>query len=169
MINLLDIERVKIKLYQEKLEKERRRHKRELAEKKRARLLRIRRAKEAKANHIKVKISLSKQTMVVSKGGKELHRWRVSTAKAGYKTPKGRFRPIYLEKMHLSKEYKNAPMPYSIFFKDGGYAIHGTRAIKRLGKRASHGCVRLKPKNAKKLYLLILKYGKINSSIEITD
>jgi len=107
--------------------------------------------------------------MVVFKGGKKIYKWKVSTARKGYKTPKGKYRPIYLEKLHLSKEYKNAQMPYSIFFKRGGYAIHGTSYTKRLGRRASHGCVRLNIKNAKQLYLLVLKYGKINTSIEITD
>ena len=154
-----------------------------LAKKRREKLLRIKRAKakkrarelaylktkEAKANHIEAKVSLSKQTMEVSKGGKHLYSWKVSTARRGYKTPKGKYRPIYLEKMHLSKEYKNAPMPYSIFFRRGGYAIHGTNSIRNLGRRASHGCVRLHPTNAKKLYLLVLKYGKINTSIKITD
>ena len=106
--------------------------------------------------------------MVVFKGGKKIYKWKVSTARKGYKTPKGKYRPIYLEKLHLSKEYKNAQMPYSIFFKRGGYAIHGTSHTKRLGERASHGCVRLDTKNAKQLYLLVLKYGKINTSIEIT-
>jgi hypothetical protein len=47
-------------------------------------------------------------------------------------------------------------MPHSIFFHDG-YAIHGTTEISRLGKIASHGCVRLHPENAAKLYELVEK------------
>jgi len=129
--------------------------------------LKLKREKEKRDRQIKIKITLSNQTMQVFKGGKRLYKWRVSTAKRGYKTPLGKYKPIYLEKLHLSKEYKNAKMPNSIFFKDGGYAIHATNAINRLGQRASHGCIRLNPKNAKRLYLLVLKYGKINTSIEI--
>jgi len=134
-------------------------------EKERLKKLEIERRKRDR--QIKIKIKLSNQVMRVFKGNKSLYKWRVSTARRGYKTPTGRYKPIYLEKLHLSKEYKNAEMPYSIFFKKGGYAIHGTNAINRLGRRASHGCVRLNPKNAKRLYLLVLKYGKINTSIEI--
>jgi hypothetical protein len=47
-------------------------------------------------------------------------------------------------------------MPHSIFFHNG-YAIHGTTEIKRLGRIASHGCVRLHPENAEKLYSLVAK------------
>ena len=45
-------------------------------------------------------------------------------------------------------------MPYSIFF-DGGYAIHGSYEISHLGRPASHGCIRLHPKNAAILFALV--------------
>jgi lipoprotein-anchoring transpeptidase ErfK/SrfK len=68
--------------------------------------------------------------------------------------------------MHYSSKYENAPMPHSVFFR-GGYAIHGTPYIKRLGRRASHGCVRLHPANAARLYKLVLIYGFDNTRITI--
>lgn len=123
---------------------------------------------EAKKNRIVAKIDLSEQQMRVYKGKKKLYNWYVSTARSGYMTPKGSYKPYYLHKMHYSKKYHNSPMPHSIFFK-GGYAIHGTKSIGRLGRRASHGCVRLHPDNAKKLYTLVQKYGKRNTFIEIID
>lgn len=58
-------------------------------------------------------------------------------------------------------------MPFSIFFY-GGYAIHGTTEIRNLGKPVSHGCVRLHPDNARKLFDLVLQYGKANTLITIT-
>lgn len=45
-------------------------------------------------------------------------------------------------------------MPYSIFF-NGGYAIHGSYEISRLGSPASHGCIRLHPQNAAELFALV--------------
>ena len=45
-------------------------------------------------------------------------------------------------------------MPHSIFF-NGGYAIHGSYEIGRLGTPASHGCIRLHPNNATVLYRLV--------------
>ncbi|MEA3433822.1 MAG: L,D-transpeptidase family protein [Campylobacterota bacterium] len=111
-------------------------------------------------------IDLSKQQMQVFKGDELLYKWRVSTARKGYVTPVGSYQPQYLEKMHYSRLYHNSPMPHSIFFK-GNFAIHGTNSIRRLGRRASHGCVRLHPKNAKKLYSLIQLHGKKNTLIKI--
>ena len=45
-------------------------------------------------------------------------------------------------------------MPHSIFF-SGGYAIHGSYEISRLGRPASHGCIRLHPSNAATLFALV--------------
>jgi lipoprotein-anchoring transpeptidase ErfK/SrfK len=71
-----------------------------------------------------------------------------------------------LKRMWYSRKYDNAPMPYSIFFK-GGYAIHGTNYVKRLGQPASHGCVRLHTANARELYELVQAYGKKSTRIRI--
>ena len=49
-------------------------------------------------------------------------------------------------------------MPHSIFF-HGGYAIHGTYETAALGRPASHGCVRISPAHAAKLYSLVRAEG----------
>ena len=85
-------------------------------------------------------------------------RWKVSTARDGYYTPRGTWRPFLLKRMHYSRKYDNSPMPNSIFFL-GGYAIHATYYVKQLGRPASHGCIRLHPQNAAKLYALVQKHG----------
>lgn len=94
--------------------------------------------------------------------------WDVSTGRKGFKTPTGFFQPYLVKKMHYSSKYDNAPMPHSIFFL-GGYAIHGTSDLKRLGSPASHGCVRLHPQNARWLYRIIKDYGMENTYIEIVE
>lgn len=98
-------------------------------------------------------ISKSKQRMIVhsSEGS---YSWPVSTARRGYYTPTGSFRPYSLQPMHYSRKYDNAPMPHSIFF-SGGYAIHATPHTGNLGRPASHGCVRLSPGNAATLYGIV--------------
>jgi len=113
----------------------------------------------ASADEVKVTIDLSKQRMEVYVDGYRKHKWKVSTARKGYRTPVGNYKPLWISRMHYSKKYDNAPMPYSVFF-NGGYAIHGTNELRRLGRPASHGCVRLHPSNARKLYKLVKKYGK---------
>ena len=85
--------------------------------------------------------------MTVSADGEPLYTWPVSTGIARYDTPAGAFTPFRKEKEHYSREWDDAPMPYSIFFTKKGHAIHGTYH-RSLGQPASHGCVRLAVKNA---------------------
>ncbi len=113
------------------------------------------------------KIDLSSQTMQVSIDGVPSYKWRVSTARRGYRTPVGSYRPIRLHRRWYSKKYHNSPMPYSIFFR-GGYAIHGTYETRYLGRPVSHGCIRLHPSNAAKLYSLVKSHGPGNTRILIS-
>lgn len=107
---------------------------------------------------IDVRVDVSKQRMLVFVEGELAYNWPVSTGRSGYATPHGTYRPKRMTRMHFSRKYNNAPMPYSVFFR-GGYAIHGTNAVGRLGRRASHGCVRLSKRNARELYHLIQEYN----------
>jgi lipoprotein-anchoring transpeptidase ErfK/SrfK len=125
-------------------------------------------ANSKKSQGITIRIDISSQTMLVNVNGWSYGRWKVSTARSGYHTPRGSFRPYLLKKMHYSRKYDNSPMPNSIFFL-GGYAIHGTGYVKSLGRPASHGCVRLAPGNAAKLYDLIKKHGLGSARITIVD
>ena len=112
-------------------------------------------------------IDLSSQRMNVTVDGRHYASWKVSTARRGYRTPVGSWRPKWLARMHYSRKYDMSPMPHSIFFL-GGYAIHGTNSIKRLGRPASHGCIRLHPSNARKLFSLVKQHGMRNTRIRIT-
>lgn len=120
----------------------------------------------AQAGRVQVKIDISSQKMYVSVNGVRRHSWAVSTARRGYRTPLGTFKPTRMHRRYFSKKYYNSPMPHSIFFY-GGYAIHGTNSIKRLGHPASHGCIRLHPANARKLFTLVKANGPRNTHIRI--
>ena len=111
-----------------------------------------------------ITISKSHQMMQVDSDSGS-YQWPVSTARKGYVTPTGTFRPYSLQPMHYSKKYDNAPMPNSIFF-SGGYAIHATPHVGNLGRPASHGCVRLSPANARTLYGIVK--NDPNTTIRIT-
>jgi lipoprotein-anchoring transpeptidase ErfK/SrfK len=121
----------------------------------------------AEAGAITARISLSSQTMIVMHNGAIRYRWKVSTARRGYVTPVGRYRAYWASRHHRSRKYDNAPMPFAIFF-NGGYAVHATYDLKRLGRPASHGCVRLHPKNAAVFFRLATKNGLRNTSVVIT-
>jgi lipoprotein-anchoring transpeptidase ErfK/SrfK len=122
----------------------------------------------AAASTILAKVSISDQTMDVYVDGWPQYSWPVSTARKGYYTPTGVFHAQRLAEMWYSKKYDNSPMPHSIFF-NGGYAIHGTEYVKRLGTPASHGCIRLHPENAATLFEMVQENGMGSIRIEVTD
>jgi hypothetical protein len=103
---------------------------------------------------IVITVDKSTQRLSVAVDGFPRYQWPVSTARMGYRTPNGTYKPERLERKWFSRKYDWSPMPYSIFF-DGGYAIHGSYEIKRLGSPASHGCIRLHPENAATLFGLV--------------
>ena len=119
------------------------------------------------AGTVTARISLSSQTMTVTHNGFVKYRWKVSTARKGYVTPTGSYRAYWASRHHRSRKYDNAPMPWAIFF-NGGYAVHATYDVKRLGRPASHGCVRLHPKDAAVFFSLAQKYGLRNTKVVIT-
>ena len=104
-----------------------------------------------------------------------VHHWPVSTGleepmpspsgkMLGTNTPPGIFK---LDRDRFYKDYTSnqwdSPMPYAMFFdwqtdgRTSGLAIHGSdeQGEKTLGERASHGCIRLSPENARTLFELI--------------
>ncbi|MFZ5677338.1 MAG: L,D-transpeptidase [Pseudomonadota bacterium] len=124
-------------------------------------------AGDAFAAQVLISINKSNQKMTVSIDGEKTYVWPVSTGAPGYSTPSGDFRPFRMERDHFSKEWDDAPMPHSIFFTMQGHAIHGSPHTKRLGTRASHGCVRLAPPNAAKLFALVQKNGMKNTRVVV--
>lgn len=121
----------------------------------------------ANAN-ILISVDKSAQKMTVSVDGAPRYVWPVSTGGAGYDTPAGEFTPFRMERDHFSKEWDDAPMPYSIFFTKVGHAIHGTFETKNIGRPVSHGCVRLQRKNAEILYDLVKKEGMAKTRVVLT-
>lgn len=101
-----------------------------------------------------ITVNKTTQRLSVAVNGEPRYEWPVSTARWGYNTPNGSYRPERLERTWYSRKYDMSPMPYSIFF-NGGYAIHGSYEISRIGRPASHGCIRLNPRNAAVLFSLV--------------
>ena len=103
---------------------------------------------------IVVTVDKSAQRLSVTVDGAPRYQWPVSTARIGYRTPNGSYKPQWLARKWFSRKYDWSPMPYSIFFNEG-YAIHGSYEISHLGRPASHGCIRLHPANAAILFALV--------------
>jgi lipoprotein-anchoring transpeptidase ErfK/SrfK len=119
----------------------------------------------AEAN-VLVRVDRATQTMDVSVDGASLYRWPVSTGRRGFGTPAGTFRPQRMAARWFSTVYYHAPMPHAIFF-HGGFAIHGSYDIARLGGPASHGCIRLHPSAAATLFGIVQREGAHNTTIVV--
>lgn len=63
---------------------------------------------------------------------------RIASGGPGYETPRGTFTVQWKNRDHRSAEFDNAPMPFAVFFTDGGIAFHQGDLNSN-----SHGCIRL--------------------------
>lgn len=101
----------------------------------------------------------------------------VSTGTAGHGTPNfdqnpnGRVYDRYTSSKYPGGDYKGlGNMPYAVFIK-GGFAIHGTPESNwpKLGRRASHGCIRVHPDNGYRFNRLVREHGIRNVWITVQD
>lgn len=124
-------------------------------------------ASSAARAELLIQVDQSTQRMNVVVDGAPLYEWPVSTGRPGFETPRGAFKPNRMDADHYSDEYEQAPMPHAIFFDLKGHAIHGS--FDPIGRpAASHGCVRLAPANAAKLFALVKQQKMANTRVEIS-
>jgi hypothetical protein len=114
---------------------------------------------------VRIKVDLNSQTMQVTTPDGDVRNWPISSGRTGFKTIRGQFKPYALKTYHWSRKY-GGHMPHAIFFK-GGFAIHGTTDLKRLGRPASHGCIRLHPAHARELFQMVKAHGQGSTRIAI--
>lgn len=117
----------------------------------------------------------SDQKLYLYENGNPHSEWLVSTGAPGHETPdfdrhpNGRIYDAYSSSTYPGGNYQGlGNMPYAVFI-EGGFAIHGTTKgnFKFLGRRASHGCVRLHPDNAQIFNRLVRQYGVSNVWIQV--
>ncbi len=122
-------------------------------------------------------IDKSKQLMYLYLLGELKDSFKVSTGKKKYETPVMSLRPLgplltkYTSRKYPGGNYKGlGNMPYAVFLRNG-YAIHGTTtgSFAKLGTKASHGCIRLHPDNAKVFNALVKTVGLANTWVSIKD
>jgi lipoprotein-anchoring transpeptidase ErfK/SrfK len=122
-------------------------------------------------------VSKKDQRLYLYVEGKCVDTFKVSTGTKGHETPNIDRRPSgpvfrkYTSKKYPGGNYNGlGNMPYVVFVQ-GGYGIHGTTLgnIPKLGTKASHGCVRVHPDNAKIFNELVSAAGLQNTWITIRD
>lgn len=123
------------------------------------------------------RISKKDQRLRLYLDGQLVDTFKVSTGDRKHETPLFDRRPSgpsfqkYTSKKFPGGNYNGlGNMPYVVFI-SGGYGIHGTTRgnISKLGKKASHGCIRLHPDQAKIFFELVRKVGIENTWITVLE
>ena len=101
----------------------------------------------------KVFVDLTLQKAYAIEDGVTIFEGRISSGKRGYETPTGEFKILQKKRKHESNLYPKpnggAKMPYMMRLTWDGVAMHQGYVAKR---PASHGCIRLRRKFARKLF-----------------
>lgn len=114
-----------------------------------------------------IQVDKDRQKAYLYLNGRLEAEWLVSTGTSGHGTPdfdthpNGRIYDRYTSTKYPGGDYNGlGNMPYAVFI-SGGFAIHGTGQgnWRKLGSRASHGCIRLHPDNAYKFNRLVRQHG----------
>ena len=108
----------------------------------------------------RIEVNLTRQWMYAYQGNRLVMSSGVSTGRNGWLTPPGHytiFRKVPLRTMrgHAKGISWNVPnVPNVMYFREGGYALHGTYWHHDFGNgiRHSHGCINLPLNTAAKLY-----------------
>jgi hypothetical protein len=111
-----------------------------------------------KPHEVWIEVLTRHQTLVVYKGKKPVFATLVATGKYSDPTPHGLFRvwiKIAVEAMNnrpgAADQYKVEAVPWILYFHKG-YAIHGAYWHNGFGRRRSHGCVNLSPRDARVVF-----------------
>lgn len=122
-----------------------------------------------------IRVIKDRQEAYLYENGQLTYTWDVSTGAPGHGTPdfdthpEGRIYDSYTSKKYPGGDYNGlGNMPYAVFI-EGGFAIHGTGRgnWQYLGSRASHGCIRLHPDNARYFNRLVRANGIYNTWITV--
>lgn len=121
------------------------------------------------------RVEKSEQRMYLYVNGSLYGTFATSTGIPGRDTPNfdrhpdGRIYERYTSTKFPGGDYDGlGNMPYAVFI-TGGFAIHGTGRGNwpKLGRVASHGCIRIHPDNARLFNSLARQYGSANTWITV--
>jgi lipoprotein-anchoring transpeptidase ErfK/SrfK len=104
-------------------------------------------------------IDLSRQRLfAMNKDDHVLAEFLVSTGRAGYGTPPGNYSVVNKAAYAYSKKYEADMYNWMGLTSNGDIGLHGLKGSgyeRRLGRRASHGCIRLSRSDAKYLFSIV--------------
>lgn len=130
---------------------------------------------ETSAPPIRLEVSLSGRQLRVIQKGRVTRSYDIAVGRPSHPTPRGRFRtgridwnPSWIppdepwardKKPQRPGSPRNPIQAVKIYFRAPDYYIHGTNDPGSIGEAASHGCIRMTPRDATSLARLIQRYG----------
>jgi hypothetical protein len=118
--------------------------------------------KAASTGPVFLVIDLTRQRVLLYRGGVLIAASTISSGSEGRETPTGVFTILQKEVVHRSRTYDDAPMPYMQRLTAKGVAMHAGNLP---GYPASHGCIRLPKAFARLLYGVT----ELGTPVMITD
>jgi lipoprotein-anchoring transpeptidase ErfK/SrfK len=111
-----------------------------------------------------IEVNLKKQQLIAWEGDNAVFKATVSSGKSRTPTLKGVFnvQTKLRESRMRGPGYDIPDVPYTMYY-DGGYAIHGAYWHSNFGTPVSHGCINLRPKQARWLF----DWAKVGTTIVI--
>lgn len=135
-----------------------------------------------RAETMSLKVDLSQRTLKVIEDGEVVRTYGVAVGTRKHPTPTGTFRTGRIEwnprwvppPSKWARKYKpreggdprNPMQGVKIYFREPWYFIHGTNKPGSIGSAASHGCLRMRTKDAKALARRISKHGSVTLVIQ---
>lgn len=113
-----------------------------------------------------VDVNLTTQLVKVTYNGTLVREYLSSTGKSTTPTPPGRFKILQKQELRIGSASPHYRMPHFQLLTPGGVGFHSlpylendkglfwTEALNHIGRRVSHGCVRLLPEDSKELFNL---------------
>lgn len=101
-----------------------------------------------------IQVILAEQRLIAWENGQVMRSVAISSGTARTPTPRGRFRITrkYPRLRMRGADYDLPNVPYVMFFRRGGYAIHGAYWHNNFGTPMSHGCINMPIDEAGWLY-----------------
>ncbi len=111
-------------------------------------------------NEVWIDVELDEQVLTVMRGTEPVFATLVSSGKPGHRTPPGTFRVNRKKAYGAMQSQEDDPEPYYVEavpwsqYYYQGFAIHASYWHDGFGKRRSHGCVNLSPRDARHVFEL---------------
>ncbi len=121
----------------------------------------------------RVVVSIPERKLVLVADGRVVKVWRVAVGARVSPSPRGAFRIVtripeatYYHAGVVIPAGEQSPIGTRwIGLDEAGYGIHGTNAPGSIGKAASHGCIRMRNRDAEELFELV----RVGDEVEIGD